>query len=84
MDKKFDMDTLPRLKIRLPSQNEEPEICSLEEAGYRFNWGREPFLIVVEGQFINSYDDLLELARQDRFKGKLFLEVEIQPLLAGG
>jgi hypothetical protein len=78
------MNTLPKLKIKLPSQNEARDICSLEQAKYRFNWGHEPFLIVVEGQLVNSFDDLMELAKQDRFKGREFLEVEIQPLLAGG
>jgi hypothetical protein len=78
------MNTLPKLKIKLPSQNEAQDICSLEQAKYRFNWGHEPFLIVVEGQLVNSFDDLMELTKQDRFKGREFLEVEIQPLLAGG
>jgi hypothetical protein len=78
------MDTLPKLRIKLPSHNEARDICNLEEAKYRFNWGHEPFLIAVEGQIINSFDDLLELAKQDRFKGREFLEVELQPLLAGG
>jgi hypothetical protein len=79
-----ELSLLPKLKIRLPSQNEAQDICTLEQAKYRFNWGHEPFLIVVEGQFVNSFDDLMKLAKQDRFKEKEFLEVEIQPLLAGG
>ena len=41
-------------------------------------------MIVVEGQLVNSFDDLVELAKQERHRGKEFLEVEIQPLLAGG
>ena len=78
------MNPLPKLKIRLPSQNEARDICSLDQAKYHFNWGHESFLIVVEGQSVNSFDDLVELAKQDRFKGREFLDVEIQSLLAGG
>ena len=78
------MGTFPKLKIKLPFENEARDICSLEQAQYHFNWGHEPYLIAVEGQIINSFDDLLELAKQDRFKEREFLEVELQPLLAGG
>ena len=78
------MSTSPKLRIRLPAPSETRDICSLEQAQYRFNWGHDPFLIVVEGKAISSYHDLMELAKQDRFKDKEFLEVEVQPLLAGG
>ncbi len=78
------MNALLKLRIKLPSENTAPEIFSWEQASYRFNWGHEPYLIVVEGQFINSFEDLMEFAKQDRFEGREFLEVEIQPLLAGG
>jgi hypothetical protein len=75
---------LPKLRIRLPSDHEAQDVCSVEEARYRFNWGRDPFLVVVEGQYVRSFAELLDLASQDRFKDREFLEVEIQPLLAGG
>jgi hypothetical protein len=75
---------LPKLRIRLPSDHEAQDVCSVEEARYRFNWGRDPFLVVVEGQYIRSFAELFDLASQDRFKDREFLEVEIQPLLAGG
>jgi hypothetical protein len=75
---------LPKLRIRLPSDHEAQDVCGVEEARYRFNWGRDPFLVVVEGQVVRSFEELLDLASQDRFTVKEFLEVEIQPLLAGG
>jgi len=78
------MTALPKLRIRFPSANTAPEICNLEEAQYRFNWGIEPFLIAVEGQFINSFEDLIELTKQDLFKSREFLEVELFPWLDGG
>ena len=78
------MTALPKLRVRLPSDHEPQDVYSVEEARYRFNWGRDPFLVVVEGQYVSSFEELLDLARQDRFKGREFLEVEVQPLLAGG
>jgi hypothetical protein len=75
---------LPKLRVRLPSDHEAQDVYSIEEARYRFNWGRDPFLIVVEGRHVSSFDELLDLVRQERFKGRPFLDVEIQPLLAGG
>ena len=79
-----ELETLPKLRIKHPSQNEIQDICSLEQAKYRFNWGREFFIVAVEGQVVNSYEELLSFAKQDRLKGKEFLEVELEPLLAGG
>jgi hypothetical protein len=75
---------LPKLKIRLPSPNGAEDICDLQEAKYRFNWGHEPFLILVEKKPIASYEELMEFVKMNRFKDREFLEVELQPLLAGG
>ena len=75
---------LPRLRIKPSSPGAPEDIFDLEQAQYRFSWGHEPFLIVVEGQPVSSYEDLARLVQQDRFRGKEFLEVELHPLLAGG
>jgi len=75
---------LPKLRIKLPSPNTAEDICDLQEARHRFNWGHEPFLILVERQPISSYEELMELVKRNSFKDKEFLEVELQPLLAGG
>jgi hypothetical protein len=78
------MSLLPKLNIKLPSQNVAEETCSLEQMEFRFNWGHEPFLIVVEGQTIGSYEQLKELAQQDCFKDREFLEVEVKNIIIGG
>jgi hypothetical protein len=75
---------LPKLRIKLPSPNSVEDICDLHEAKHRFNWGREPFLILVEKQPVASYEELIEFVKRNQFKDKEFLEVELQPLLAGG
>jgi len=75
---------LPKLRIKLPSPSAAEDICDLQEARYRFNWGHEPFLILVEKQPISSYEELMEFVKLNRLKDREFLEVELQPLLAGG
>ena len=75
---------LPKLRIKLPSPNAAEDVFDLEEAKHRFNWGHEPFLILVEKQPISSYDELIEFVKRNSFKDRAFLEVELQPLLAGG
>lgn len=75
---------LPKLRIKLPSPNAAEDICDLQEAKYRFNWGHEPFLILVEKQPVSSYEELIEFAKLNRFKDREYLEVELQPFLAGG
>jgi hypothetical protein len=75
---------LPKLKIKLPTPNSDEDVCDLLEAKHRFNWGHEPFLILVEKQPVASYEELIEFVKLNRFKDKEFLEVELQPLLAGG
>jgi hypothetical protein len=74
----------PKLRIKLPSPGAAEDICDLQEARYRFNWGHEPFLILVEKQPISSYEELMEFVKLNRLKDREFLEVELQPLLAGG
>ena len=43
------MTALLKLSVRLPSDHEAQDIYSVEMGRYRFNWGRDPFLVVVEG-----------------------------------
>ncbi len=78
------MPKLPRLRIKPSSPGAPEDVFDLEQARYRFNWGHEPFLIVVEGQPVSSYEELTQLAEQDLFGEKEVLEVELHPLLAGG
>ena len=41
-------------------------------------------VIVVEGQVIYSYDKLVQLTDQDRFKDREFLRVAIEPTIPFG
>jgi len=77
------MPTLPKLKVKLPFGYPDEDICELEQAKYRFSYGDE-YLVVVEGQVINSYEELAQLASRDDYKDKEFIEVVLLPALAGG
>ena len=77
------MSKLPKLKIKLFLGDTGEDICELEQAKYRFTYGQEG-MVVVEGQVVNSYEELVQLASRDDYKDKEFLEVELLPALIGG
>lgn len=88
------MAKLPKLKIRkyLGRQVEE-KICDFEEGGdflldYLPNTYRTgvfvAFFVAVDGQLIHSYEELVQLANQDSYKHKEFLEVMVRPAFGGG
>lgn len=76
------MSRLPKLKIKLPFGYPSEEVCELEQAKYRFDF--VDVVLVVEGQGVHSYDELVQLATQDNYKNKQFLEVVLIPLIEGG
>ena len=75
------MSRLPKLKIKLPLGYPSEDVCDLEQAKYRLNFDAGIFL--VEGQRVHSYDELVQLATQDKYKNKEFLEIELL-LIEGG
>jgi hypothetical protein len=76
------MSPLPKLKLKLPFGDPNEEICELEQAKDSLNFDAVIFL--VEGQRVHSYDKLVQLATQDNYKNKEFIEVELLPLFEGG
>ena len=77
------MSKLPKLKVKLPFGDTVQDVCELEQARYRFSYGQET-LVVVEGQVVNSYEELVQLASRDEYKDKEFLEVQLLENLPGG
>ena len=57
-------------------------ICDFDQAKF-FPYARD-LVIVVEGEVINSYEDLVELASQAPHRDKAILEVVILPTIVGG
>ncbi len=78
------MSKSPKLKIQsLYGPGNEADICDIEQAKNRFDYGSDT-IIVVEGQVVNSYDELVRLASNDKYKDQEFLEVVLMPFIAGG
>ena len=78
------MSKLPKFKIKLPFEHVADAICDLEQVRHRFNWGHEQFLIVVDNRVINSYEELVELVKQERFRDTKLFEIELQDIEVGG
>ncbi len=77
------MSGLPKIKLEQPLYPFE-EIRDFEEAKhFLFSYGANA-MIMVEGQLINSYEEFVQLAAQDCYKDKEFLEVVLLPTLIGG
>lgn len=75
--------SFPKLKVMKPFGYPYEEVRNFEESRYfLFSYGAAA--VVVEGQVINSYEELVRLASQDRYKDRELLEVLIVPPLTGG
>jgi len=78
------MSRFPKLKIKRPCGYPAEEIRDFEQAKhFLFSYGPNTF-VIVEGRVINSYQELIQLAIQDRCKDKEFLEVILEPVIGGG
>ena len=76
------MSSAPRIRIKkyFGSANVQQMEVSLEEAqGHlAYFWtkdGSSNVKIAVEGQQINSYEDLVQLSSQDRYKNRGYIDV---------
>jgi hypothetical protein len=73
---------MPKLKIKsLLESPVKEDICEVEEVRDRFEYGPQS-IVVVEGTIVNSYDELVKMAEQNREKE--FLEVTVLPVIEGG
>jgi hypothetical protein len=69
------MSGVPRIKIMLPNGYPDEGTFELEQARPRLNFDGGTFL--VEGQYVKSFDDLVELAAQDKYKDQEYIEVAV-------
>jgi hypothetical protein len=74
------LSTLP--KLRITRWNGEQVVQNIED------WKDFPFaiddLVMVEGQEIYSYEDLLTLVKQEPYRNQQYLDMRIMPFIAGG
>jgi hypothetical protein len=71
-------------KLRLGAQSGQREsVIDIEEAR---DWDYDDLtrLVVVEREPVRSYEELLAMAREDRFKGKDILDVFFMMTMTGG
>ena len=67
------MPRLPKIKIMLPPGYPDEDAFELEQARYRLNF--DGGMILIGRQKVKSYDELIQLATQDKYKDKEYIEV---------
>ena len=72
---------LPELKIKTFGYAGE-DTCSLDQAACILDFERR--FVIVEGQKVNSYTDLVALASSEKFRDREYIEVVLLPKIAGG
>jgi hypothetical protein len=72
----------PKIKIRLPSDYPMEDLYELEEAQRLLNF--ESGMIMVDGERVGSYEELVKLVGQDKYKDREFIEVVGILPIAGG
>lgn len=75
------MARLPKIKIKLTSGDPNEYIYDLEQASEYLDFEKGIFL--VEGQGVHSYDELVRIATQDKYKNKEFIVELLQPIEGG-
>ena len=58
------------------------EICELEQAKSRLSF--DGWSVMVEGKQVRSYDELHQLACQEKFRDREFLQVVVLNKMIGG
>ena len=77
------MPTFPKLKVtHLIDGQPSEEILEFEQAPYFvFNYD---VIVIVEGKVIKSYEELIRIASQDRYRDQDFIELHKETLIPGG
>jgi hypothetical protein len=72
---------MPKLLIKAFGDPGE-DICEPADAKYLFNVANQ--LIVIDGQLVRSYDELVKIAAQEKYKDQELIEVIQIPAISGG
>ncbi len=77
------MSGFPKLKVtHWIDGKASQEMLEFEQAPYFLF--KYDVIVAVEGEVIRSYEELIKLASQDRFKERDFLDVQLETVIAGG
>jgi PDZ domain-containing secreted protein len=72
---------MPKLLIKIFGDPGE-DICELEEAKYLLNFANQ--IIVIDGQDVHSYDELVKIVSQAKYSDQELIEVTQIPAITGG
>ena len=72
---------LPKLKIEIFGHAGE-DVCELEQSKFLFIFTDKT--VMVDGQKIDSYNELVRLAGTDEYRNRKFIEVVLLPTVVGG
>ena len=77
------MSSFHKLRVLKPSWDVAEEIRDFKQGKY-LPFNTENMWIIVEDQVIGSYEDLVRIAADPRYKDKEFLEVRYVDIIIGG
>ncbi len=74
---------LPKLRVESPILGYPKETYDFGQVKHclRFDCG---ILVILDGKWVSSYDELIRLATQDNYRNKEFLDIKVMPLVGGG
>ena len=77
------MSRFPKLKVtHWIDGKTSQEILEFEQAPYFIF--KYDVIIAVEGEVIKSYEELVQLASQDKYRDREFLDVQLETIIGGG
>jgi hypothetical protein len=72
---------MPKLLVKVFGDPGE-DICELEETKYLLDFANQ--IIVIDGQNVRSYDELVKIVSQEKYSNQAFIEVVQIPAITGG
>ncbi len=79
------MSELPKLKVKWHSIHPREEVTyDFKQAESSLPFGQPGASVLLEGQWTSSYEKLTQLAAQDKYKNREFLQELLVPMLGGG
>jgi PDZ domain-containing secreted protein len=72
---------MPKLLVKFFGDPGE-DLCELEDAKYLLDFGDR--IVVVDGKEIRSYDELVKIVEQEKYRDQEIIEVVQIPAMTGG
>ena len=72
---------MPKLLIKFFGDPGE-EVCELEDAGYLIDFTDR--IVVVDEQEVRSYEELVKMVNQEKYRDREIIEVVQIPAITGG